>query len=177
MNDYAKWLGMDLETESELMWIAREGLKAPLPPDWKPCRSPDEEIYYFNFSTGESVWEHPCDKHYKNLFEEERENLRKRRMQDINTSLSIENSGDASSTSLDDDDNDNDNEDLSDNVSVKKKQTSVTKEVDLKFKVWHQQLLNSTEAKKKKLRTANILHCGRNLYFCYFRIKCQTYLY
>ena len=77
--DYAKWLGMDLDEERELLWIAREGLKAMLPPDWKPCRSPNDDIYYFNFSTGESVWEHPCDKHYKQLFEEERESLRKRR--------------------------------------------------------------------------------------------------
>ena len=30
MIDYAKWLGMDLEKEKDLMWIAREGLKAPL---------------------------------------------------------------------------------------------------------------------------------------------------
>ena len=26
--DYAKWLGMDLDAEADLMWIAREGLKA-----------------------------------------------------------------------------------------------------------------------------------------------------
>ena len=57
MIDYAKWLGMDLETEKDLMWIAREGLKAPLPEHWKPCKAPDTgDIYYFNFQTGESVW-------------------------------------------------------------------------------------------------------------------------
>ena len=43
----------DLEADKELFWVAREGLKAPLPPDWKPCKSPDGEIYYFNFSNGE----------------------------------------------------------------------------------------------------------------------------
>ena len=51
--EYAKWLGMDLEADKHLFWVAREGLKAPLPPDWKPCKSPDGEIYYFNFSNGE----------------------------------------------------------------------------------------------------------------------------
>jgi len=51
--EYAKWLGMDLEADKELFWVAREGLKAPLPPDWKPCKSPDGEIYYLNFSNGE----------------------------------------------------------------------------------------------------------------------------
>ena len=29
-------LGLDLEKEQDLLWIAREGLKAPLPENWKP---------------------------------------------------------------------------------------------------------------------------------------------
>jgi hypothetical protein len=28
-------------------------------------KSPEGEIYYFNFNTGESVWDHPCDEYYK----------------------------------------------------------------------------------------------------------------
>ena len=29
------------------------GLKAPLPENWKPCKTTDtNEVYYFNFSTG-----------------------------------------------------------------------------------------------------------------------------
>ena len=43
----------DLEADEELFWLARECLKAPLPPDWKPCESPEGELYYFNFSNGE----------------------------------------------------------------------------------------------------------------------------
>ena len=79
MIDYAKWLGMDLEKEKDLMWIAREGLKAPLPDNWKPCKAPDTgDIYYFNFQTGESVWDHPCDEYYKNLYATEKANLEKR---------------------------------------------------------------------------------------------------
>ena len=31
VTEYAKWLGMDLATDEKLFWIAREGLKAPLP--------------------------------------------------------------------------------------------------------------------------------------------------
>lgn len=52
--EYAQWLGMDVEQErvrsgstdtfdgksascaQDLLWIAREGLKAPLPSSWKP---------------------------------------------------------------------------------------------------------------------------------------------
>lgn len=71
--EYAKWLGMDLEKDQDLYWIAREGLKAPLPENWKPCKTKDtDDIYYFNFTTGESTWDHPCDGFYKRLYEEEK---------------------------------------------------------------------------------------------------------
>ncbi|GAQ78441.1 hypothetical protein KFL_000130220 [Klebsormidium nitens] len=70
--EYAKWLGMDVQREPDLVWIAREGLKAPLPEHWKPCRMPDNDIYYFNFQTGESTWDHPCDDYYRKLYAEEK---------------------------------------------------------------------------------------------------------
>lgn len=31
------------------------------------------DIYYFNFSTGQSTWDHPCDEHYRRLVAQERE--------------------------------------------------------------------------------------------------------
>ena len=37
-----------------------------------------EEIYYFNFQTGESSWDHPCDKYYVELLERERAKKRSR---------------------------------------------------------------------------------------------------
>lgn len=37
--EYAKCLGMDPDRDHELFWIAREGLKAPLPENWKPCQT------------------------------------------------------------------------------------------------------------------------------------------
>jgi centrosomal protein CEP164 len=70
--EYASWLGMDVEQERDLFWIAREGLKAPLPEHWKPCKTNEGEIYYFNFATGDSVWDHPCDAYYKNLYADEK---------------------------------------------------------------------------------------------------------
>ena len=78
--EYAKWLGMDTDSgkDTDLYWIAREGLKAPLPENWKPCQTGDHEIYYFNFATGESVWDHPCDEYYRNLYHEEAEKKVKR---------------------------------------------------------------------------------------------------
>ncbi|RHY91926.1 hypothetical protein DYB31_003159 [Aphanomyces astaci] len=69
--EYAKWLGMDLDAERELFWIAREGLKAPLPENWKPCKTTDTgEIYYFNFASGASTWDHPCDEYYRKLYDD-----------------------------------------------------------------------------------------------------------
>mmetsp|Transcript_1903 Transcript_1903/g.4728 ORF Transcript_1903/g.4728 Transcript_1903/m.4728 type:complete len:164 (+) Transcript_1903:97-588(+) len=61
------------------MWIARDGLKAPLPKHWKPCKTPEGEIYYFNFGNGKSVWEHPCDDFYRSLYMEEKRKLEWRR--------------------------------------------------------------------------------------------------
>ena len=75
IDEYAEFIGMDLQNErdKELMWIAEEGLKAPLPSEWKPCKTDDDDIYYFNFDSGESRWEHPCDEYYKKLYKSEKE--------------------------------------------------------------------------------------------------------
>lgn len=57
VEDYARWLGMDPRgADRELLWVAREGLMAALPPQWKACLAPGEgeAIYYFNFATGGS---------------------------------------------------------------------------------------------------------------------------
>lgn len=53
--------------------MGRDGIKAPLPEDWKPCKSSSGDIYYFNFRTGDSRWEHPQDDFYKELYRTERE--------------------------------------------------------------------------------------------------------
>ena len=34
--EYCKVLGMDPVAEEDLLYIAREGIKAPLPKNWKP---------------------------------------------------------------------------------------------------------------------------------------------
>jgi centrosomal protein CEP164 len=73
VEEYAKWLGMNLVDDRDMLWIAREGLMAPLPKSWKPCKTKDtEDIYYFNFESGESTWDHPCDGYYKKIYEEEK---------------------------------------------------------------------------------------------------------
>uniref|UniRef100_A0A1I8I714 WW domain-containing protein n=1 Tax=Macrostomum lignano TaxID=282301 RepID=A0A1I8I714_9PLAT len=77
--DYARTIGIDPDREPQLMHLAKEGLVAPLPPDWRPVQDlskSNEAIYYFNFVTGQSSWEHPCDEHYRALVRAERIRLR-----------------------------------------------------------------------------------------------------
>ncbi|KAI6646208.1 hypothetical protein LOD99_9415 [Oopsacas minuta] len=76
--EYAAVIGIDPRGDGDLMWIAREGIRAALPPEWKPCQDTTGDIYYFNFTTGESNWDHPCDEYYRNLVE----TTRAKRVQD-----------------------------------------------------------------------------------------------
>ncbi|KAM6932983.1 uncharacterized protein cep164 [Xenentodon cancila] len=73
IQEYAREIGIDPDGEPELLWLAREGIVAPLPPEWKPCQDVTGDIYYFNFTTGQSTWDHPCDEHYRRLVSQERE--------------------------------------------------------------------------------------------------------
>jgi len=70
--EYAEFLGIDPVQEPHLLWIAREGVVAQVPPPWKACTENGDDVFYFNFETGDSVWDHPCDEKYKELVEEER---------------------------------------------------------------------------------------------------------
>lgn len=75
IREYAEWLGADLQNDKDLFWIAREALKAKIPPGWKLYQRKDGsgDPFYFNSDTGESLWDHPMDEHYKKLFAEEKE--------------------------------------------------------------------------------------------------------
>ncbi|TRZ15892.1 hypothetical protein HGM15179_011240 [Zosterops borbonicus] len=76
IRSFAPTIGIDPDKESELLWLARECLVTPLPPEWKACQDIEGgNIYYFNFENGRSMWEHPCDEHYKKLVIQEREKL------------------------------------------------------------------------------------------------------
>ena len=74
IEDYAEWLGADIKTDRDLFWIAREALKAKIPPGWKLYQRKDGsgDPFYFNSETGESLWDHPLDAHYKQLFADEK---------------------------------------------------------------------------------------------------------
>ena len=49
--DYARYLGIDPVGEAKLLWIAQEGLDAPLPPQWSAHYTPDGTPYFFDQDT------------------------------------------------------------------------------------------------------------------------------
>ena len=63
---------MDPIKDAHLLYIAKEGLKAPLPEPWKPCQNKEGEIFYYNLETKDQTWEHPCDNYYKSLYNREK---------------------------------------------------------------------------------------------------------
>jgi len=73
IHEYARVIGLDPVIEPDLLWIAKEGINAPLPAHWKPCQDTNGDIYYFNFETGDSIWDHPCDEFYRGMVVEERQ--------------------------------------------------------------------------------------------------------
>lgn len=38
ITEYAAVIGIEPARDGDLMWIAREGIRAALPPEWKPCQ-------------------------------------------------------------------------------------------------------------------------------------------
>ena len=48
------------------LWVdLSEGVSAPVPSPWKACTQNKDDIFYFNFETSESIWDHPLDEMFK----------------------------------------------------------------------------------------------------------------
>jgi centrosomal protein CEP164 len=70
--EYAEFLGIDVELDRDLFWLAEQGLCTAPPEPWKACQAVGStELFFFNFNTGESVWEHPCDDLFRQRIQEE----------------------------------------------------------------------------------------------------------
>ena len=65
---HAEFLGIDPVEDEEFLYIAEEALTAPLPEGWEQGFAEDGTPYHFNPTTKESLWEHPLDEHYRNMF-------------------------------------------------------------------------------------------------------------
>eukprot|EP01063_Lacrimia_lanifica_P031669 TRINITY_DN5272_c0_g3_i2.p1 TRINITY_DN5272_c0_g3~~TRINITY_DN5272_c0_g3_i2.p1 ORF type:complete len:259 (+),score=77.11 TRINITY_DN5272_c0_g3_i2:574-1350(+) len=68
---YCESIGMDPYAfpDSLLLWIARQGIRAPLPEEWCSHDGPDGWTYYIH-TTGMTQWAHPLDAHYATLFKQ-----------------------------------------------------------------------------------------------------------
>ncbi|CAH3977319.1 unnamed protein product [Pieris brassicae] len=74
ISDYASQLGIDPESETHLLPLARDGLMQALPPPWKAYF--DEKLqshYYYNEVTKKTQWEHPLDHVYRELVKKARD--------------------------------------------------------------------------------------------------------
>ncbi|CAG5087313.1 Oidioi.mRNA.OKI2018_I69.PAR.g11515.t2.cds [Oikopleura dioica] len=72
IHQYCKIIGLDPSSDPDLVWIAKEGIMAKLPPDWKAVNQEGYGLYYFNFKTGQSIWEHPNDEYYRGKVRQEK---------------------------------------------------------------------------------------------------------
>jgi len=66
--EYAVYLGMQLEEDLELLWIADEALQAEDPEGWDQCESPNGDTYYMNEVTKQVLWQHPLDYTYQQKY-------------------------------------------------------------------------------------------------------------
>lgn len=74
INEYASLIGIDPQKEPHLLYLAKEGLMAALPTDWKICYSEEKNgHYYHNTRTKESQWDHPLDAIYRDLVNQARQ--------------------------------------------------------------------------------------------------------
>ena len=46
--EYAVYLGMQLDEDKDLLWIADQALQAEDPEGWSQCESPNGDLYYVN---------------------------------------------------------------------------------------------------------------------------------
>ncbi|EAY08406.1 hypothetical protein TVAG_269320 [Trichomonas vaginalis G3] len=71
--EYCQYLGLDPQKDPDLLWIAIEGIKAPLPDGWIFFQHKHKnESFFYNKYTGVSINEHPLDSHYLQNFKEEK---------------------------------------------------------------------------------------------------------
>ncbi|XP_075976605.1 centrosomal protein 164 isoform X2 [Anticarsia gemmatalis] len=74
ISEYATQLGIDPDSESHLLPLARDGLMQALPVPWKAYY--DDKIqshYYYNEDTNKTQWEHPLDHVYRELVKKARD--------------------------------------------------------------------------------------------------------
>jgi Ca2+-binding EF-hand superfamily protein len=62
-----EYLGIRVLSERDMIWIASDALKAPLPVNWTAEKDAQGRTFFYNHLTNQSRWEHPLDPHFRNL--------------------------------------------------------------------------------------------------------------
>jgi len=66
--EYAVYLGMELQEDIELLWVADEALQADDPEGWDQAESPNGDTYYIHSVTQQVLWQHPLDYTYQQKY-------------------------------------------------------------------------------------------------------------
>ncbi|XP_077579072.1 uncharacterized protein LOC144200688 [Stigmatopora nigra] len=74
---YAREIGIDPESEPELLWLAKEAIFARLPPGWAKSQDDSGKPIFHNHYLQTSTKEHPCKVQYRQLVAQERERIQR----------------------------------------------------------------------------------------------------
>lgn len=66
--EHAIYLGMDPKTDEKHFHIAQKSLEAEVPEPWQQGITEEGDPYYYNTETEESVWKHPMEEFYREMF-------------------------------------------------------------------------------------------------------------
>eukprot|EP00898_Chlorokybus_atmophyticus_P001626 jgi/Chlat1/2464/Chrsp171S02353 len=58
-------LGLDPVRDPDLLWIAEQALRAPLPAAWEEFDDDHGRVYFHNTLTGVTTWAHPLEDHFR----------------------------------------------------------------------------------------------------------------
>jgi hypothetical protein len=67
--EYAKYLGMDVQAEPELLFIAKYAMEADVPTGWTACLDASGTEYFCDLKTGTTQYQHPMDSKYIEMYQ------------------------------------------------------------------------------------------------------------
>lgn len=72
VKEMAEYMGVDIEKEMHLVWIAKLAVIESIPEGWEETTAADGRVLYLNQKDGSSTEEHPLDEYFRDLLERER---------------------------------------------------------------------------------------------------------
>eukprot|EP00927_Polykrikos_kofoidii_P034828 TRINITY_DN29459_c0_g1_i1.p1 TRINITY_DN29459_c0_g1~~TRINITY_DN29459_c0_g1_i1.p1 ORF type:complete len:374 (-),score=79.05 TRINITY_DN29459_c0_g1_i1:282-1364(-) len=67
LREYSESLGVDMDTDVDLLWVVEEAFHAPLPRNWTEHTDDAGRCFFFHEASSQSTWEHPTDAVYREL--------------------------------------------------------------------------------------------------------------